>query len=166
MAKNVTIDRRQWDKLLKELSKAAEEPHARVGLLDGKGGEETRDGGLTNAQIGGVHEFGSSAAHVPERSFLRRTVYESGREVLLRTAKMVAQRIYANNMPVETGLNILGSVGAAEVKKTITQGEGVPPPNAPATVARKGSSRPLVDTGRMVQSITWDVQMDGEKGEK
>jgi len=31
------------------------------------------------------------------------------------------------------------------------------PPNAPITIARKGSSNPLIDTGQLMNSVTWQV---------
>jgi hypothetical protein len=31
------------------------------------------------------------------------------------------------------------------------------PPNRPYTIEQKGSSNPLVDTGAMIESITWEV---------
>ncbi len=35
---------------------------------------------------------------------------------------------------------------------------GVKPANAPSTVAHKGSSKPLIDTGQLKNSIEWEIQ--------
>jgi hypothetical protein len=32
------------------------------------------------------------------------------------------------------------------------------PPNAPATIRAKGSSKPLIDTGEMRQSVTYQIR--------
>jgi hypothetical protein len=164
MAGKVQIIDRGWNKIKRELAKAAAGAHARIGLLDGKGGDEAREGGLTNAQIGAVHEYGSAAAGIPERSFLRSTMTAKQEELVGEVARLIAQ-IAEGKMTVERALGILGARGVAEVQKTITTGDGVPPPNAPATIAHKGSSRPLVDTGRMVQSIAYDVKLRDEHGD-
>jgi hypothetical protein len=58
---------------------------------------------------------------------------------------------------------VMGSTLANAMKRKIVDGAGVPPPNAPSTVAKKGSSRPLVDTGRLVNAITWASIVGGGK---
>jgi hypothetical protein len=52
---------------------------------------------------------------------------------------------------------MLGQWGAAAVKRTITSGQ-VTPPDAPGTIARKGSSTPLIDEGQLVNAITYAVE--------
>ena len=36
-------------------------------------------------------------------------------------------------------------------------------PNAPGTIRRKGSSKPLIDTGRMRQSVNYVIRKKGER---
>jgi hypothetical protein len=55
----------------------------------------------------------------------------------------------------------LGQQMVSDVNQTVRSGAGVPPPLKPATIARKGSSRPLVDTGRLLSAITWVVTLAG-----
>jgi hypothetical protein len=38
---------------------------------------------------------------------------------------------------------------------------GIAPPNSPYTIARKGSSKPLIDTGQLRNSITYQVEIGG-----
>ena len=68
----VTEIDRGWRKL-RQTMKAASDAHAKVGVLAGKGAEESREG-LTNAELAAVHEFGTKDGRVPERSFIRATV--------------------------------------------------------------------------------------------
>ena len=70
----------------------------------------------------------------------------------------IGAAIFAGRMDPRRGLELLGAFAAAEVKKTITAGAGVPPPNAPSTIAKKGSDRPLVDTGRLLGAIQWEIE--------
>lgn len=104
--------------------------------------------------VGAVHEFGSEDGRIPERSFLRGTMRAKQRE-LDAIAETVAKKVTRSGGTFEQGLNMLGSVLAAAIQEAIA--DGIPPPNAPSTIARKGSSKPLIDTGHLRQSITWKV---------
>ena len=43
------------------------------------------------------------------------------------------------------------------VRRVLTQA-GIAPPLKPATIARKGSSTPLINTGQLRSAITWRVE--------
>lgn len=178
-SKSRVVDRdRGWGDLLKQVDAMAGRSFVKVGILGDKGGglhEQDPDGKaspLTVAEIGAVNEFGSEDGHVPERSFLRAT-FDRMREELASDAAKLLVKALDRKLSVEMALNVLGAKLAAEVKKTITV-IGVPPPNAPSTVARKTDAgawnkggqaqgvlqwgvRALVDSGRLVASIAWAV---------
>lgn len=178
-AKSRVIDRdRGWAQMLKQVDAMAGKSYVKVGVLGDKGGglhEQDPDGKaspLTLTEIGAVNEFGSEDGHVPERSFLRST-FDRMREEMTGDAAKLLPQVLDGKLSVATALNVLGAKLAAEVKKTITV-IGVPPPNAPSTVARKTRAgdwnrggqaqgvlqwgvRALVDTGRLVGSIAWAV---------
>ena len=149
------IDDRAWRKMtarVGELSAAV-----KVGVLASTGGDARHpDSDITMVELAAIHEFGSPAAKIPERSFIRSTFRDKA-TLLGAVMGKLARGVVAGTMQPERALAILGEVGAAEVKKTITEGAGVPPPLKPETVARKGSDRPLVDTGRLLDSITYEV---------
>lgn len=135
---------------------------ARVGVLAGKGGERTHaDSDLTLVEIAAIHEFGTE--NIPERSFIRRTFYERAASGLRAKVADITRAIILGAVEVRQGIGLLGAWGAAEVKNTITQTD-IPPPLAPATVAAKGSSKPLVDTGQLLNAITWEVVDTREAG--
>jgi hypothetical protein len=71
-------------------------------------------------------------------------------------AKRDAKAIWANRMTAEQSLNRIGIVAQGDVQMSIVSGNWVP--NAPRTIARKKSSRPLIDTGAMRQAVTWIVE--------
>jgi hypothetical protein len=153
-------DDRVWRQIMRHAAMKtpeARESHVKVGVLASKGGKADHDG-ITMIELAAIHEFGSPAAGVPERSFIRRTFKEKERE-LSRVCAALARDYITGKVSLERALNQLGAWGAAEVKKTVTVGDGVPPPNADSTKRRKGSDRPLVDTGRMIDSVTWQVWM-------
>lgn len=107
------------------------------------------------AMIAAVHEFGSPEHNIPERSFLRGGI----RRAMPKLKQMNAQSLKAvvlGKMTIEQAVEKLGVVAAGEVKREFTVGELAP--NKPATIKRKGSSRPLIDTGQLRQSITYVLE--------
>lgn len=131
-----------WRRMTSELSDMA----VKVGVL-----------GESDAEIVVIaitHELGSPARNIPERSYLRRT-FRVRREDLSRVMAQLMRLYMSGRMTSDAAVSALGEWAVAEVRKTITAGPHIPPPLHPATVRRKGSSRPLVDEGRLVGSITW-----------
>jgi len=55
----------------------------------------------------------------------------------------------------EDHLNRVGVVAVGEVQEQIRRGDYKP--NAESTIARKGSDKPLIDKGRLIQSISYEV---------
>lgn len=119
-------------------------------------GDDSRDG-IDNAALVAIHEFGSSDGRIPERSFIRST-FGANAETYVRGLKRLLERILDGRMTLVQALDVMGSKISTDIKNRVTQGEHIPPPNAPSTIERKGSDRPLVDTGRMINSITWKVE--------
>lgn len=147
----VTERDRGWNKLIRAMKRG--DVSARVGIVGGPAGQS--HGSLNNASLGAVHEFGTR--RVPERSFLRATVDEQRTQVETQLARVVREFYGTQDRARLTrGLGRVAAKVTADVKKKIVG--SIPPPNAPATVARKGSSTPLVDTGQLVNTISWDVQ--------
>jgi hypothetical protein len=135
----------------------------KVGVLgDTSKGGATRDGGMTNAQIAVILEYGSEAAGIPARPVLVPT-YQKERDRLGRMSVTLMTRVVLGDSTVEQALGILGAHLVAEVKKAITTGPGVSPPNAPSVAARKerkgkkSGVRTWVDTGKLVNAFTWQV---------
>lgn len=52
-------------------------------------------------------------------------------------------------------------VTVGEVKKRIITGPFVP--NAPTTIAKKGSDKPLIDTGQLLDAIDYKMHKPGQK---
>lgn len=128
----------------------------KVGIQTGDGSVD-RDG-ITMAELAMVHEFGSRDGHIPQRSFLRSTVDENERRYVAAMKKELA-KIPSGKATVRGALRQTGERMRSDVIDKIRR--GIPPPNAPSTIARKGSSTPLIDTGQLLQSITVKVDTDG-----
>lgn len=147
---------------LAALAKRARELDAgdvKVGVF--AGGPAREDGELTNVEIAAVHEYGAPEAGIPERSFIRSTFAEE-RETYAALLKKMLPRVIEGKLEVKKMFDILGAKVVADINRKVRSGEGVPPPLKPATIARKGSSRPLIDTGRMIAAVTWATFIGGE----
>lgn len=147
----------EWDKIVEGVRKMAGSRTVKVGIFGAKGGNED-DGGVSVLELATIHEFGAPGAGIPERSFIR-----AGVRALQKTpefAKIVGKlgaSVFKGPGPRERALGILGVYASNQVKKYVTKGKNLTPLK-PATIKAKGSSRPLVDTGRMVNSITYVVE--------
>lgn|SRR5574342_207575 len=107
---------------------------------------------LTVGEIAAIHEFGLGG--LPQRSWLRG--WCDGQAAMIhRTLAELARRVVAGKMDEERALSLAGAKFQGSIQARIRA--GVPPPNRPSTIARKGSSTPLVDTGQLRASVTWLV---------
>ena len=146
---------------LGELSKA----RVKVGVLQGADESvETEHGELTIAELAAVHEFGAPSVGIPERSFIRGTFNSpEGQEEITKFTTELADQIIKNEVAPRQALQMLGAKGAAMVRAKIRS--HVPPPLKQATIDRKGSSTPLVDTGHLINAVSWET-VESEDGLK
>jgi hypothetical protein len=66
--------------------------------------------------------------------------------------------------PMKQALNRIGFIAAGFMKQNLSTGKWAA--NAESTIARKGSSKPLIDTGEMRRAITWVLKKKGGKDVK
>lgn len=112
-------------------------------------------------EIAATNEFGSDDGRVPSRPWLR-TAFDRNRAKWKRGAARVPAAMTAGRSG-EVELRELGVVMAGDCRETLLDGPWAP--NAPATIAAKGSDQPLVDTGRLVQSQRAAVEFQGRPPE-
>ena len=108
--------------------------------------------GTPVAMVAAIQEFGAPRAGIPPRPYFRNMIAAKKGEWPTAIAKFLKDN---NNDAVRT-LNDLGELVAGQLRQSIRDTND--PPLAPATIARKGFSKPLVDTGRMLNSISYEVQ--------
>lgn len=112
------------------------------------------------AVIAAVHEFG--LGHVPQRSFLR-GAYDDNKELIDTMVDRIATNSLRKDLSIQNALHQLGQVMEGKVKEKIVNGPFVP--NSNETIKRKGSSRPLIDTGHLRQSIRYVIEKGGSDNE-
>ena len=91
---------------------------------------------------------------IPERSFMRSTIQAKKKDIISLQKKLLKQ-IVNGTMKVETGLGLVGEFMADAIKQKIVSLRT--PANSAATIRKKGSSNPLIDTGQLKNSITYEV---------
>jgi hypothetical protein len=142
---------RGWSALGKALQSLAGDPHVLVGI-QGSQADAPHGDGLTVAEVASFNEFGT--AHIPERSFIRATI-DLHQVQLLQLAAALGTGVLQEKFAPGQALELLGEHARGQMIERINA--SVPPPNAPATIARKGSSTTLVDSGQTKNSLTYKV---------
>jgi hypothetical protein len=91
---------------------------------------------------------------IPERSFIRSGFDESLPKIEKRASQLVKQVL---SMEISPGLcfDLLGEYIVGQIKDYMTNLDS--PPNSTLTKNMKGSSSPLIDSGRLRQSISYKV---------
>lgn len=104
----------------------------------------------------GYAELGVTQPHeinIPARPWLGPGVASGNAEYV-----KIIERELADGGTPETALHKVGVVAVGMVQKYMTDLRD--PPNAPSTIAKKGSSNPLIDSGAMRQSVHYKLTSD------
>lgn len=112
-----------------------------------------KKGGESMASIAAQNEFG--APGVPQRSFMR-TAFDENITRIYEVLELQYGLVVDQQITAKQALGEIGEFMIALIKRKITQITF--PPNSPVTIALKGSSKPLVDTGQMLNSVTYTIR--------
>lgn len=91
---------------------------------------------------------------VPERPFMRNAMRDN-RGKYRDGMATAARKILTGDASMSATLSKLGIMAQGDIQGEITSLSS--PPNSPVTIALKGSSNPLIDTGAMRQAVTWQI---------
>lgn len=137
----------------------ARDAKVRIGVFSSAG--QVPGGDISMATLAAIHEFGSEKAHLPERSFIRATMRARKAEGIAMCAK-VCKAFIEDRISLPQALGILGEWGVSRIRDFIRTNQ-VKPPDTEATIDRKGSSVTLIDTGQLMNAISY-VTPFGEGG--
>lgn len=119
-----------------------------MGLFDSDGDEEyTPPAGAKKGYI-----------NIPERSFIRAS-YDTGMEELSKICAAAIHHIYYDGWTAERAANSIGAQAVQMTQSFIDA--GIEPPKSKFTQQRSTQETPLVDSGRLRESITWEVEGGG-----
>ena len=77
-------------------------------------------------------------------------------EAVANLAKTAIGKFIAGEVSLEAALGYVGEEAKSISKEAVTN--GISPALKPATIKHKKSSKPLIDTGQLLNSITYEVQ--------
>lgn len=155
---NFTDKDKGWNELMTSFRLKAGETAALVGYTQSSGKYKGKDS-MTVAQVAAIQEYGSKDGKIPERSFIRSAMKEHEKE-FKKLQKKVSAKVIAGKLSKSQALGILAQAAIDWIKNKIDS--NVPPANAPSTVAAKGSSHTLIDTGQMRNSLGWEIKGSGK----
>jgi len=165
MTKGVTVIDRGWNKIVRIFKQGGD--MAVYTGIQSDGVQEHE--GITNAELGAIHEFGAPSKGIPERSFLR-APFDKHKNSYLRILKKGAQAMSEGRATKEDVLGIIGEKIQANSVRAIDN--GIMPMRKQARRRRlirfkdgkryskitRKTSKPLIDTGAMKQSIRWVIK--------
>lgn len=128
----------------RELAKLRGNKYATVGIHEDAG--NTEDGEMTQAQNGALQNFGNDK--IPARPWLIPGVESATPDVIDTIASGIEK-----GLPTDQIMEQVGAIAAGATQQYVIDLRE--PPNAKSTIDKKGSDNPLIDTGSMLQSITW-----------
>jgi len=141
----LTNDGKRIQKEMKELEKLM----VAIGFPDGG---PTDENGVSIAEYAAYNDLGTNRA--VSRPFMRNSVEKHGGDY----NKMAEQAIkdIMNGGTAQAALEKLGVFAKGLVQEEIT--DGVYEANKDTTIERKGSSKPLIDTGTMRNSVNYEIR--------
>lgn len=135
-----------------------QEYKVRIGF---QAGAVDADSGADMADVAMWNEFGTET--IPARPFMRDSVDAHIGEIANFMDTML-EKIIFDGMDAKEVLEQIGIFQKGLMQKELSRGNFKP--NAPATIAKKGSAQPLIDTGRMRQSISYEIVGRDEEEEE
>lgn len=112
-------------------------------------------GGISMSLLANIHTYGSFSRGIPARPFLQPALQEN-QDKYIKYLKSQTMPLLFGRAKQARVLGLLGEMATADVKKYFTSGRFAP--LAASTIKAKGSSRPLIDTGQLRQSITYSIE--------
>lgn len=109
---------------------------------------------MTVTRLAAIHEFGSISANIPARPFIEPTMRENRfkyRKMMWKDAKNISRGLRSPR----AALTQIGKEGVDDMKAKILEGNFTP--LSAKTIAKKGHSTPLIESGQLYDAIKYKV---------
>lgn len=134
---------------LRELAAKVSRPATlRVGFLE----NARYPDGTPVAMIAAVHNWGAPSRNIPPRPFFSNMIKAKSSE----WPAAIGGLLQRNDWDAAVALDVAGAAIAGQLRQSITDFYGVP--LKPATIARKGFDKQLIDSAHMLQSVDHEVK--------
>ena len=153
---------RETDKQLQAVQKSIKELKkidVLVGIPQEEAGREQND--ITNAELLYIHTNGSPANNIPPRPVVEPAIQDSKEEIGTLLKEAILKALEGDTGGAMAGMERAGTQGENAVKGWFTNPKNGWAENAESTKKKKGSSKPLSDTGQLRKSITHAVKKKG-----
>lgn len=124
----------------------------KIGIWDEGGGEGNKKASVLEYAM--FNEFGTS--RIPARPFMQ-TTYDNHADEVKKFTELMVDKIINNSATTERTLKVIGEFYQMKVQQTIREAKNWAAPNDPKTVELKGSSSPLIDTGRLIGAVRYEI---------
>jgi hypothetical protein len=129
-----------------------------VGISADEGSHDESGGNLTVAQVGLFHEVGTRT--IPARPWLSTAIDDNQNQINAMIKDTVESALDGEDLGRRMRLD--GERTLKMVQGKLRNGDPRWPSLAPGTIAKKGSSKPLIDTGQLIQSQSYKVTIGGK----
>jgi hypothetical protein len=139
---------------------ALDSPKVSIGIHEEDGAKE-HDAGMTVVALAAIHEFG--LGNVPERSFIRAWFDENEDRAKEALRRLLVSVVEGKRQP-QQALSLFAQWALGEMQKRMAA--GIPPALQPETIrkktrAGKTGETPLIDTGQLRSSLSYEI-LDGD----
>lgn len=130
--------------------------HVEVGVL----GDKTHIGGgggkrhINMADLAAIHVFGVPSQNIPKRDFVT-PVIEQNQDKYIGYIEQKVIPILQGDVSMQEVWQFIGMEAKADIQNYMVNGKFAP--LSPKTIKRKGSSKPLIDTGQLRQAVSYIV---------
>jgi hypothetical protein len=149
---NLTPEARAYFAQLQELA----DKKVCVGFQVGK---DDYEDGTPLVEVAFCNEFGTlnedGSVHSPSRPFMRQSV-ENHVDEITQACGAAAKAVGSGQMSAQQALSSIGDMLVGVTQNEIRDGEFEP--NAPSTIRKKGSSKPLIDSSHMRQAVHFFIK--------
>lgn len=127
-----------------------------VGVIANEATGRIYEDGATVLEVAATHEFG--LGNSPQRSFLKMP-QELKKEEISKFIRLRLIKVLDGKNSVSEGLGLIGVYNVNIIQDAFTtSGFGKWAPLDDSTVSAKGKSKPLIDTGTLKNSISYEVK--------
>ncbi|MCM1059463.1 MAG: hypothetical protein NC452_04140 [Eubacterium sp.] len=149
------------DEALKKVEAAIKELKSHevlVGVPQEKSSRQGGKGKATNAELLFIHTNGSPIRGIPARPVLQPAIEDDKEHIGEMLGKAIDAATGGKKEEIVPALERAGMYASGKCKAWFTNPSNNWAPNSEETIAKKKSSRPLIDTGEMRKSITYVVK--------
>ena len=140
---------RNLDEIKRNITKVISKKFVTVGVHSDD--SNRKSGNESNAYIGAINHFGTD--DIPARPWLDVGFNNASGDIF-----KIASNAVDDGADTDKMLEIIGVESVAAIQEYLTNLQD--PPNAQSTKDAKGSSNPLIDTGQLRASISYEITSD------